>query len=67
MQDFVREFNTPGTKLARKGLGMPRTVTGFMLEDLVNRNASSAIRRLPPSRIIALFRVAFCLAAFRRG
>ncbi|NUS61930.1 MAG: hypothetical protein HOQ01_13365 [Lysobacter sp.] len=45
MQDFVREFNTPGTKLARKGLGMPRTVTGFMLEDLVNRNASSAIRR----------------------
>jgi cytochrome c peroxidase len=45
MQDFVPEFSTPGTKLARKGLGMPRMVTGFLLEDLINRNASAAIRR----------------------
>jgi cytochrome c peroxidase len=45
MQDFVPEFTTPGTKLARKGLGMPRLVTGFLLEDLVTRNASSAVRR----------------------
>ncbi|MCC8363404.1 hypothetical protein LK996_10000 [Lysobacter sp. A6] len=43
--DFVREFSTPGTKLARKGLGMPRLATGFLLEDMVNRNAAGAIRR----------------------
>ncbi|KGQ20298.1 Di-heme cytochrome c peroxidase [Lysobacter dokdonensis DS-58] len=43
--DFVREFSTPGTKLARKPMGMPRLATGFLLESLVNGNAVNAIRR----------------------
>ncbi|MGO4549985.1 hypothetical protein AB4059_02625 [Lysobacter sp. 2RAF19] len=45
MQDFVPEFSTPGTKLARRPMGMPRLVSGFLLESLVNGNAGNALRR----------------------
>jgi cytochrome c peroxidase len=45
MPDFVPEFTTPGTKLARKPLGKPRQVSGFLLEALVNTNAQGAVHR----------------------
>jgi cytochrome c peroxidase len=45
MQDFVPEFSTPGTKLARRPMGMPRLATGFQLEALVMGNAGNALRR----------------------
>jgi len=45
MMDFVPEFVTPGTKLARKPLGKPRQVSGFLLEALVNSNAQGGIER----------------------
>ncbi len=45
MMDFTPEFTTPGTKLARKPLGKPRQVSGFLLEALVNSNAQGAIQR----------------------
>ena len=45
MMDFTPEFTTPGTKLARKPLGKPRQVSGFLLEALVNSNAQGGIQR----------------------
>ena len=52
--DFEPEFTTPGTKLARKPLGEPRLVTGFMLEAMVNGNAQGAVQRqLISPRILA--------------
>jgi cytochrome c peroxidase len=43
--DFTPDFITPGTKLARKPLGMPRLASGFLLEAMINGNAVSAVRR----------------------
>lgn len=45
VMDFFREFSQPGTKLARKPLGKPRVVTGFLLEAMVRANAESGIHR----------------------
>jgi cytochrome c peroxidase len=45
MMDFVPEFTTPGTKLARKPLGKPRLASGFLLEALINDNAQGGIQR----------------------
>ena len=45
--DFTPEFTNPGTKLARKPMGQPRLVSGFLLETLVNENPQNAIRRSP--------------------
>ena len=45
VQDFVPEFSTPGTVIARRRIGKPRLVTGFLLEALVNGNAIGAVQR----------------------
>lgn len=45
VQDFVPEFSTPGTVIARRRIGKPRLVTGFQLEALLNGNAVGAIQR----------------------
>ena len=52
VSDFVPEFTTPGTKLARQPLGEPRQVSGFLLESLVNGNAPNAIRRSPINQAV---------------
>jgi hypothetical protein len=52
--DFEPEFSTPGTKLDRKPLGMPRVVSGLMLQAMVNGNAQGAVQRqLISPRILA--------------
>ena len=43
--DFVPEFLTPGTRLARKAMGRPRQISGFMLEAAINDNATGAMKR----------------------
>lgn len=43
--DFVPEFITPGTKLARKAMGRPRGISGFLLEAQINGNAANGMKR----------------------
>ena len=43
--DFMPKFSTPGTLLARRPVGRPRQLTGFLLEAAINDNAEGGIRR----------------------
>lgn len=45
LEDFVPEFIRPGTKLARKPMGRPRGISGFLLEAAINGNAANGMKR----------------------
>lgn len=45
LDDFVPEFTRPGTKLARKPMGRPRGISGFLLEAEINGNAVNGMKR----------------------
>ena len=45
MADFMPEFLTPGAKLARRPIGRPRQLSGFMLEAAINGNAQDSVLR----------------------